>query len=192
MNEQPLSDHQLVLRSVVHEDLSELYDLIYSEENPEWKQWDAPYYPLERESYERFELHTYTRLEADQKAARPDSIRVIEVDGQIVGMISYYIEDPLSMWIEMGIIIYKPSRWGQGIGTRSLYLWSSHLFENLPIVRVGLTTWSGNERMIRSARKIGMQMEGRLRKCRFVNGEYYDSIRMGMLREEWEQKLSSE
>lgn len=70
-------------------------------------------------------------------------------------------------------------------------MWSSHLFEHLPLVRVGLTTWSGNERMMRAAAKAGLQVEGRMRKCRIVRGEYYDSIRMGMLREEWEQKLSS-
>ncbi|MGF7127337.1 RimJ/RimL family protein N-acetyltransferase [Natronobacillus azotifigens] len=31
-----------------------------------------------------------------------------------------------------------------------------------------------------------MTLEARLRKCRYYNGEYYDSIRMGLLREEWE------
>lgn len=40
--------------------------------------------------------------------------------------------------------------------------------------------------MIRVAEKIGMQLEGRLRKCRLYNGKYYDSIRMGILKEEWE------
>lgn len=192
MKELPLRDGELVLRSVEHEDLSELYELIYSDEDPEWKKWDAPYYPLERDRYEHFEKQTLGRMETDQKAARPCSIRVIEADGEIVGMISYYIEDPLSMWLEMGIVIYKPSRWGKGIGTRSLQLWSSHLFRKMPIVRVGLTTWSGNERMMRAAAKAGLQIEGRLRKCRIVEGVYYDSIRMGMLREEWEQQPSNE
>lgn len=35
-----------------------------------------------------------------------------------------------------------------------------------------------------------MIMEGRMRKCRYYNGEYYDSIRMGILREEWESRKS--
>jgi RimJ/RimL family protein N-acetyltransferase len=56
----------------------------------------------------------------------------------------------------------------------------------MPLVHIGLTTWSGNQRMIRFAERLGMKLEGRLRKCRFYNGEYYDSIRMGVLREEWE------
>lgn len=40
--------------------------------------------------------------------------------------------------------------------------------------------------MMRLGEKLGMKLEGRLRKCRLVNGKYYDSIRMGILREEWE------
>ena len=192
MNELPLRNDGLVLRVVEQDDMMKLYELIYSDDDPEWKKWDAPYYPLEPVHYDQYEHNTHARLKADQKAGRPESIRVIEVDGEILGMISYYIEDPLSMWLEMGIIIYKPARWGRGIGTRSLHMWSSHLFEHMPIVRVGLTTWSGNERMIGAAAKIGLQIEGRMRKCRVVHGKYYDSIRMGMLREEWEQKRSGE
>lgn len=185
MKELPLRDEELVLRSVEHEDLSELYELIYSDEDPEWKKWDAPYYPLERERYEHFEQRDAWAHGNGSKGARPCSIRVIEADGEIVGMISYYIEDPLSMWLEMGIVIYKPSRWGKGIGTRSLQLWSSHLFRKMPIVRVGLTTWSGNERMMRVTPKLDCRSR-KARKCRIVEGVYYDSIRMGMLREEWE------
>lgn len=41
--------------------------------------------------------------------------------------------------------------------------------------------------MIRVGEKLGMQMEGRMRNVRFYEGKYYDSIRMGMLREEWEE-----
>ena len=35
-------------------------------------------------------------------------------------------------------------------------------------------------------------MEARIRKVRYYDGNYYDSIRMGILREEWEQKEDSE
>jgi RimJ/RimL family protein N-acetyltransferase len=39
--------------------------------------------------------------------------------------------------------------------------------------------------MMKAAEKVGLQLEGRMRKCRYYNGEYFDSIRMGVLREEW-------
>ena len=65
-------------------------------------------------------------------------------------------------------------------------MWIDHLFNEMPLVRVGYTTWSGNARMIKVGEKLGMTMEARLRKVRYWNGTYYDSIRMGILREEWE------
>jgi RimJ/RimL family protein N-acetyltransferase len=86
----------------------------------------------------------------------------------------------------MGLVIYNPKFWSGGYGTRVLSLWITHLFNTLPLVRVGYTTWSGNERMIKVGEKLGMTMEARLRKCRYYNGQYYDSIRMGLFRKEWE------
>lgn len=71
-------------------------------------------------------------------------------------------------------------------GTEALRLYVSYLFARLDVPRVGITTWSGNERMMRAAARIGMRIEGRMRRCRIVRGELYDSIRMGVLREEWE------
>lgn len=35
--------------------------------------------------------------------------------------------------------------------------------------------------------KLGMQIEARIRKVRYYDGHHYDSIRMGVLRERWEE-----
>ena len=114
-----------------------------------------------------------------------DTIWGIEVDRKLIGTVSYYWEHKPSNWLEMGIGIYDTDYWNGGYGTRALKLWITHLFNTLPLVRVGFTTWSGNLRMIKVGEKLGMQMEARLRKFRYYNNEYYDSIRMGLLREEW-------
>jgi RimJ/RimL family protein N-acetyltransferase len=89
----------------------------------------------------------------------------------------------------MGIVIFKPKYWSGGYGAEALRQWTNHLFKTMPLVRVGFTTWSGNYRMIRVGEKLGMTMEARIRKVRFYNGTYYDSIRMGILREEWEAQF---
>ncbi|ETT86785.1 GNAT family acetyltransferase [Viridibacillus arenosi FSL R5-213] len=57
-------------------------------------------------------------------------------------------------------------------------LWINHLFNTLPLVRVAFSTWSGNERMIRVGEKLGMQIEAKIHKALYYNGQYYDSIRM--------------
>ena len=157
-----------------------LWNLKYGEQEPEWKQWDAPYFPLVHLPKEEF-LASF-RFGDDS----PDQW-VIETDGRVIGTVGYYWEHKPSRWLEMGITIFDAVYWNGGYGTEALKQWMAHLFDSMPLVRVGYTTWSGNKRMIRLGEKLGMTMEARMRKCRYYNGEYYDSIRMGLLREEWQQ-----
>lgn len=50
---------------------------------------------------------------------------------------------------------------------------------------MGLTTWSGNPGMMRLSEKLGMSQEARIRKVRYYKGTYYDSIKYGILRDEF-------
>ncbi|MBL0387404.1 GNAT family N-acetyltransferase [Tumebacillus sp. ITR2] len=68
------------------------------------------------------------------------------------------------------------------------YWQGERVIVNLDIVRVGISTCSGNVRMMRLAAKWGIIEEARIRKVRIVAGEYYDSIKMGILREDWEAR----
>jgi hypothetical protein len=43
---------KVTVRSTEDRDLSILWKLIYGEANPEWKKWDAPYFPLKPLSFE--------------------------------------------------------------------------------------------------------------------------------------------
>lgn len=170
--------NELVLRPIIEQDLYRLWTLIYKEKQPEWKKWDAPYYPHNTKTYEEF-------LKEKDEWINDDSYWIIEVAGIVRGIVTYYWEHKPSLWLEIGIVLHESDSWGRGIGTRALTLWIDHIFRTLPVVRLGLSTWSGNERMIRVAEKLGMQMEARIRKARLYEDVFYDSIRMGILREEW-------
>ncbi|MGG0738138.1 GNAT family protein [Niallia taxi] len=170
----------VIIRQITKNDLYPLWEMAYKEEDPEWKKWDAPYYEHQAISWEDFQ-------EQKDKYLHQDDFWAIETDGKLIGTVSYYWEHKPSNWLEMGIVLYDPKFWSGGYGTKALKLWINHLFQTLPLVRVGFTTWSGNRRMMKVGEKLGMQLEARLRKCRFYNGVYYDSIRMGLLREEWEK-----
>lgn len=50
------SDKELTIRPIIEEDLFRLWELIYKDEKPEWKKWDAPYFPHHSRSYEDFLL----------------------------------------------------------------------------------------------------------------------------------------
>lgn len=179
-------DHELSIRPITDEDVPVLWNLMYGEEEAEWTKWDAPYFNDEPISYEEY-------ISKKDKLIHSSSRWIIEVNGSIIGTVSYYWEHEPSRWLEMGIGIYDPNYWNGGYGTRAIRLWIGHLFNAFPLIaRVGYTTWSGNERMIKVGEKLRMTLEARLRKCRYYNGTYYDSIRMGLLREEWELTLASE
>ena len=174
-----LIDGNLEIRKITEKDLPELWALAFKDKNPEWKKWDAPYFEHEALSYENFLYQKYDYLNQPSRQA-------VLVDGEFIGIVTYYYEDEMKKWLEVGIVLYAGKQWGKGIGTRVLRLWIDHLFSQVDLPRIGLTTWSGNARMMRVAEKLGMTMEARVRKVRYYDGEYYDSIRMGVLREEWE------
>ncbi|GAE05608.1 GNAT family N-acetyltransferase [Paenibacillus sp. JCM 10914] len=177
-----LTGNKVTLRSRTPEDTPVLYNLVYEQDNPEWKQYDAPYFPLQSVTYEVFAIQWDRDFETD---SFPTDL-LIEANGKTIGIVTFYWEHEPSRWLEAGIIIYDSAHWSGGYGTEALTLWITCLFRQLDIARVGITTWSGNPRMMRCAEKVGLQLEGRMRKCRYYDGVYYDSIRMGVLREEWE------
>ena len=167
----------LVLRCANETELESIWKAAY--DDPVWKEFDGPYFPWSRPSLEAFEAGLFRRLKAG------DDARVIEVEGHIAGDVSAHWEDENTRWLEVGIALYRAGNWGKGIGRRALSLWTTHLFKAHELERIGLTTWSGNERMVRCALAVGYQLEGRLRKCRFYKGVYYDSMKLGVLRSEW-------
>lgn len=67
-------DEELVIRPIQRSDLDRLWELIYKDEAPEWKQWDAPYFEHRAQPYEVY------RKGADEHIGR-DDMWVIEVDG---------------------------------------------------------------------------------------------------------------
>ena len=182
MTQTYLKGEKVVVRTIEDADLYLLWQEIYKEEHPEWKKWDAPYFPFVRQEFAAFQEGLRSKLMKD-----PYSKFLIEKDGEIIGIVTYYWEHEPSRWLEIGITIYNSAYWNGGYGTEALNMYIDFLFKHMTIGRIGLTTWSGNSRMMKVAEKLGMQLEGRMRKCRYYNGEYYDSIRMGMIREEWEE-----
>ncbi|BDS11630.1 GNAT family N-acetyltransferase [Aureispira anguillae] len=104
----------------------------------------------------------------------------------VIGEVSWYWKSQETFWLEIGIIIFDEQYWGQGIGFSALRLWIAEIFaEKENIVRLGLTTWSGNIGMMKLAEKLGMKKEAEYRKARIVAGKYYDSVSYGILKSEW-------
>lgn len=46
-----LQGKKVIVRKIEEKDINSLYSQIYKEENPEWKKWDAPYFPFSIQEY---------------------------------------------------------------------------------------------------------------------------------------------
>lgn len=114
------------------------------------------------------------------------SLEVETVDGEHVGWaVVYYRSDDPHM-TEVGIDIVEEHLWNRGLGTEALALWIEYQFEARGLMRIGYSTWAGNKRALAIGRKLGFIEEARIRRGCQVKGRYYDRIKMGILREEWE------
>lgn len=179
-----LEGKQITLRDWVLADLP-----VYAEwMNPShrWHELDGPYYP--RPTAEETQKINAKRREVIEtnRFLSPRINLVIAQDDALIGVVSRYWQSEETNWLSVGIVIYNPAQWGKGLGYEALGLWSDYLFAAMPqLARLDLRTWSGNEGMMRLALKLGYQEEARFRKARIVNGDYYDGMGYGVLREEW-------
>ena len=172
-----MEENRVNIRPAKASELEEIHALVIS--NDEWTKFNGPYFPYSHPSLEQFEKSSFQRLLIGSE------LQLITVDDIPVGTVGCYWECEETRWLEAGVVIYNSDYWGKGIAALALPLWITYLFENKRIERVGLTTWSGNPRMMYLALKLGFQQEARLRKVRYYQGKYYDSVKYGMLRSEW-------
>ncbi|MCB9232329.1 MAG: GNAT family N-acetyltransferase [Bacteroidia bacterium] len=158
-----------------------------------WMDFDGPYYPpLEISAIERFSAECLKTIESgDWPIPRQKMVIANVEENKLIGLVSWYWQSEETNWKSIGIVIYDPENWSKGIGFEALSLWINYLFESDPdLMRLDLRTWGGNGGMIRLAEKLGFTEEARFRKARKVRGEYFDSVGMGILREEWDSKAS--
>ena len=179
---------QIYLRDIEINDLEEYVYL--NDPSREFHKFNWPYYKKEsieelrnktnhwKEMLWRWEKNilTYTKIIANKE------------NNQIIGEVNRYWKSEETLRMEVGVVIFNERYWGKWIGYSALKLWINEIFQkNKKLVRIGISTWSGNERMIKLAEKLGLIREAVYRKARIVDGIYYDSISYGILREEWEE-----
>ena len=159
-------------------------------QNPghEWLKTDGPYFaPLSSEEISNRAKKLQKSIQQNDWPTPRKKLVICKTESnKLIGAVSCYWESEATHWLSLGISIFDPIHWRKGLGFEALGLWTDYIFENLPdMVRLGFGTWSGNKGMIRLGEKLGFKQEACIRKARIVNGEYYDSIAYGILKEEW-------
>jgi RimJ/RimL family protein N-acetyltransferase len=86
-------------------------------------------------------------------------------------------------WV--GIGIGERDDWNKGYGSDAMKICLRYAFLELGVQRVSLGVFEYNPRAQRSYEKVGFQFEGRTRKDVLRDGKRFDTLWMGILREEW-------
>lgn len=169
----------LTLREQRSEDAHTLWRWTHGEQSPEWQRWDGPYFP-------RAAPLTWEAYQARETVHHPNR-RVIALGDECIGMVTRHEEDPQGGgWWELGIVIFDPRHWGGGRGGEALRQWTTLTFGGTDAHVITLSTWSGNERMVRSAVRVGYRECARVPEARSWNGRRWDSVRLAVLRRDWE------
>ena len=119
-------------------------------------------------------------IEADDAVAF-----VIEIDGQVVGLIQYGEEtDPDYRYAGIDIFVH-PGWHGRGIGADAVRTLARHLFDDLGHHRIVIDPAAANERAIRSYERVGFRRVGVMRSYeRGADGTWHDGLLLDLLPED--------
>jgi RimJ/RimL family protein N-acetyltransferase len=127
---------------------------------------------------------TWIEKNLENKTGYSFAIRTL-ADDRLIGS----IELDGIQWVQgdtfVGISIGEKDCWGKGYGTDAMHVILRFAFLELNLHRVSLDVFDYNPRAIRSYEKAGFVHEGRLRQFLNKEGQRYDLIFMGILRDEW-------
>ena len=104
---------------------------------------------------------------------------------QFIGVLGLHQIDSRNRHAQFGITIGEKDAWDKGYGTEATQLILRYAFDSLNLHRVALQVYEFNPRAQHVYEKIGFRTEGRLRQETFREGRYWDTIVMGLLRDEW-------
>ena len=123
------------------------------------------------------------RADDNQRSFR-FSIRTL-ADDILIGGVGLWINSWTHTDAWLGISIGERDYWGRGYGSEAVRLAVQYAFLELNLRRVSLGLHDYNERALKAYEKVGFKLEGRTRGDGMRDGVRYDSLWMGILREDW-------
>jgi len=109
------------------------------------------------------------------------AIRKIGVES-IIGYVQVTNIDSVHRSATLGMRIGESGDRSQGYGRDALHLAIHYCWNHLNLTRIQLGVYGTNERAINLYLRFGFEVEGRLRKALFIDGQWIDFVLMGLLR----------
>ena len=107
-------------------------------------------------------------------------------DNKMIGTVCLEEFNDIDRTATLGIFIGDKNYRSKGYGTEAIRLILEYGFKYLNLQNIKLDLMEFNERALKCYQKCGFKEYGRRRKCKYINGKYYDSISMDILAEEFE------
>lgn len=189
MTEINIIGKQLILRDFAEKDLNMMAHWLHP--SHQWHQFNGPYYPVTPAEKIPAIIEKYQQKITENTYPTPRFRLAMstKASDEIIGTVTRYWISEETNWTAIGIAIWNHEHWGKGYGYEALGMWCDYLFEQEPkFVRLDARTWSGNTGMMKLAEKLGFTCEATFRKARIVNGDYYDGLGYGVLRDEWQAR----
>jgi diamine N-acetyltransferase len=180
MNETPapvvfIKGRKVILRPVEESDLPSYQVWV---NDPDIRRCLMVYRPMsqlsEREWYEKY-----------QKDLTGMHFAICDLEHRLIGSTGIFGIDWQHRYGTTGTFIGPAELRGQGFGSDAKMHLLNYAFNTLNLNKVISGAFEFNERSLRYSLKCGYQIEGRGRKQIFKDGRYWDSIQLGVLREEW-------
>lgn len=178
----------IVLRDRRESDIDD--DIRWNTLDTQWALWDAPW-EMEDELL-KFDPAAY-REEELVRLSRPNEgfrwhFEVDTADGCHIGSVNAYLIDGNFDWVRaadgregerfyntLGVDVSDSRFWGRGLGTQALTAFIKYHLDS-GFHDICLQTWSGNERMVHVAEKLGFVECSRKAGFRQVRGGIYDGL----------------
>jgi len=117
----------------------------------------------------------------------PEAIFVIVTleDNKMIGTVSLERINWVNRCATLGIFIGDKDYRSKGFGTEAINLILEYGFKYMNLYNINLQLLEFNTRALKCYEKCGFKEYGRRRKCKYVDGKYYDTINMDILADEF-------
>lgn len=178
---------KIYLRDIQEKDLDRYY--YWKHPSREFHKYNWPYFKKDTEKELKTDINKLMiKLKNWKRNILENKKLIVDKENEeLIWEVNRYRKSKETYWMEIWIVIFNENYRWQWLWTIALSLRIENLFKkNKHLVRLWLTTRSGNIGMIKLAEKLWFKKEAKYRKARIVNWKYYDSLSYGILREERE------
>jgi RimJ/RimL family protein N-acetyltransferase len=174
---------RLTLRWISEDDVDGLYS-VFSDPQV-MRYWSSPPF-VDRSEAVKLQQEIE---EGNQSGAMMKWGLTLNSDSVLIGTTTLFNLSLSNGRAEVGYALGR-SHWGHGYMNEALRALLTHAFENLELRRLEADVDPRNEASIRTLERLGFQREGFLRERWHVAGEIQDAYFYGLLRRDWQTKMS--